>query len=174
MAGSSQVPTNEDVVERQLPLTAQHGVVSHDLALVDASRGNGARQDMLGPDPLVQPTLQLAHAPGSSPDQLSECEPANLTQDYKHQVVQIQGAALTRATGSSLTLLPLGLQIGSNSPAAAKQPQQAAPQDCSEGIPFIADCCVTAVLVPVLMAHCAYGIYKQGPSFLKQVWYGTR
>ena len=167
----SRAETSEDAANTQLPMNARQDDFQQNAALMDAGRHASSRQGVPLPNTFVRSAEQPSHA---STLQLHQMHEANLDQHYEQQVVgsQPEDPALTR---QAHRLLPQpAVQVRSNRPAAVQQPQPAAVQDCPEGIPFVADCCVTAVLVPVLMAHTAYGVYKQGRSFLKQVWCGMR
>ena len=63
---------------------------------------------------------------------------------------------------------------GSDNGDASHGDSDAAEQGKTRGIPFLADCCVNALLVPALVALTAYGWYKLGPSYLKSAWFGTK
>ena len=93
--------------------------------------------------------------------------------DSAEPVLAKQGARLLRPQRPPPTqagaALP-GVDNGDTSHGGS----DAAEQGKARRIPFLADCCVNALLVPALVALTAYGCYKLGPSCLKSAWFGTK
>ena len=93
--------------------------------------------------------------------------------DRAESVLTKQGARLLRPRRLPLKQAEEALP-GVDSGDTTHGDSDAAEQSKARGIPFLADCCVNALLVPALVALTAYSCYKLGPSCLKSAWFGTK
>ena len=93
--------------------------------------------------------------------------------DRAEPVQAKQGARLLRPQRLPLKQAGEAL-LGVDNDGTTHGDSDAAEQGKTRGIPFLADCCVNALLVPALVALTAYGCYKLGPSYLKSAWFGTK